>query len=277
MGALTNREPWRYFEDPATPDNEAAALVLLRSYMGPTFASSPDDATLTRILTRSVRFFERATRRFFVRRDGSFALDGNDAPRLQLPFPVIGADQTPGATLNGPLLDFSVVLFDNTTPEDATEYTVNDGAWDGPDDPRAAPFIEWKTDGPFTTQTSRPPRIHTGTRRYPYGIKVITCTGSWGYLDEDGYTPPLVREAISMLTVINNVSNDDSCAITDRNRGAIVSESTVDRGYTMAAHAISGGLTLNREIDQIIASFKRPPRVIISRPPRRRSRSLYWE
>ena len=262
---LSNREPWRYFEDPSDPNDEAAALLLLRGLMGASFASAPNDAVLTNILARSVRFFERVTRRFFVRRDGTLDIDGTDAPRLWLPFPVVSLDQDNTALP----VEVSIGEGDPLEPQ---LYDVNDGAWEGEDDPRDDPFIEHSNDSTGTV-VSTPPRTYNAAR-WPYGVRNVHVTASWGYLEPDGAVPPLVQHALARLCVLNSAPNDDLSAVEDRRRGALLSESVEGRSYQLASHAISGGLTLDREIDQILRSYKRPPAAHISRPPRRRARAF---
>ena len=262
---LSNREPWRYFD----ANDEPTAMLALRARMGTSYATVPDDATLADILDRSVRFVERATQRFFVRRDGEIKLRGAGEPRQSLPFPVISVDQgATGVT--------SVTIDDDTDPIDVEEYVVNDGAWEGPEDPRTDPFIEWAVSG-FGSFVSRPPEIATSRRRFAYGVGNIAVSASWGFVEPDGTTPIMILHMLARLCILNSAPNDDLCAVDDKKRGALLSESTSGRSYQMALHAVSSGLTLDREIDLILREYKRPPEVYISRPPARRGRTRYRE
>ena len=273
--ALNNREPWRYFEDPSVPNDEAAALLLLREYVGPSFAApNPDDATLSRLLAGRVAQLERVTKRWFVRRDGTLDLHGTDAPRIWLPAPVIAATQT-GAALTTPILAPSITIWDGPDPEDPEEYAVHAGAWEGYNDPRDDPFAEWIGDRLFDSSISRPPEIETGARVWPYGVQNIHVTASWGYLEEDGTTPELIRQALALMCVLWAEGNDDCAAISDRRRGALIAESTQGRSWTYSASGTSAGPTNQREIDQILRDYTRPPEATISRPPRRRGRARY--
>ena len=264
--ALSNREGWRYFD----ADDQATALLALRARMGDSFATDPDDAALTILIERMVRFLERATKRFFVKREGVLRLRGSGEPRLWLPFPIVATDQG-GTGL------VSVTFFDDSEPQTIEDFTVNDGAWEGDDDPRDDPFIEYAIDTFGSQFVSRPPVFAGSLRHFPYGVKNIIVDASWGYLEPDGAVPELILHVLARLCVLNVDPNDDLCAVDDRRRGALIAESTRGRSYQVAAHAVSGGITLDREIDQILRSYKRPPTVTVSRPPARRGRARFRE
>lgn len=268
---LTNREPWRYFEDPGTPDDEAAALVLLRARMGTSYATVPDDVELTRILTRAVRLLERYTKRFFVLRVGTLTLDGTNAERLWLPFPVVSIDQ------GGAGAGVTAVAIGDADPLEVDAYDVNDGAWEGYDDPRSDPAINWARTGPYSALPSQPPRRELGSRSWPAGMRNISVTASWGYLEEDGTIPELIQHALARLVILNIAPLDDEAACLDaRTAGALVSETTTGRSYTLNSASVGMGLTLDREIDSILRSYRRPPDAYVSNL-RSASRAVFVE
>lgn len=267
--ALDPTAPFYYFHPPDEGEEEAeaqeAALVLLRERMGAAYADAPTDAVLLRALARAVAFVERATGRFFVQRTGQLSLDGTGDPRLPLPHPVVSTDQ--GGT------GVTEVLIGRTADEqetvDATCYVVTDGALIGPGDPRDNPAIELiPSSSVYTAGTWWGEQ---GT--WPGGRRLIQVTATWGYLEEDGSTPEPIVHLLARLCIQQVVENDDADAKEDVKRGAIVAEQTQGRSYQLGAQASGYGLTLDREMDQIIAAYKRPPRVVISRPPRRRRRA----
>lgn len=266
---LTNREHWRYFEDPGTPDDEAAAIALLRARLGTSYATTPDDATLSAILKRSVRLLERATQRFFVQRVGRLDLAGTGVGRLWLPFPVVSTDQ--GGT------GVTEVVIDNGDPLEAASYDANDGAWEGPDDPREDPYLEWARTGPWSSLPSQPPRRELGGRTWPLGTKVVGVTASWGYLDEDGTTPEPILHALARLVILNTPALDDPGACADARAGAIVSETTQGRSYTYTDRVAGTGLTLDREIDSILRSYRRPPEAYVPNMRQAFPRARYLE
>ena len=266
--ALDPTAPFYYFHPPdegeAEDDAQAAALVLLRARMGDSYATTPDDAALLRALARAVAFVERATGRFFVQRTGTLILDGTGDPRLPLPHPVVSTDQG-GEGVTAVVIGRTE---DDEETVDAADYVVTDGALVGPGDPRDNPAIELIPSssvyraGPWWGQVGC----------WPGGKRMIQVTATWGYLEEDGSTPEPIVHLLARLCIQQVVALDDADGKEDSKRGAIVAEQTQGRSYQLGAQASGYGLTLDREMDQIIATYKRPPRVVISRAPKRASR-----
>jgi hypothetical protein len=262
--ALAVHPAWYYF----SRSSSAAALTALRGRMGTSFATSPVDADLLVILGRCVAMLEAATGRFFIPRAGQLGVDGTDSPRLFLPHPIVSTDQLAGGGV-------TEILVDGDTDAVTTDlYVVNDGAMPGDEDPRDDPFVEYVPSD--TVPRSLPPTYVGRANRWPEGVRNVKVTGTWGYLDESGATPELVLHALARLCVMQSGANDDPAAIFDRRAGAIFTETTRDRSYTLAAGGVGGGLTTDREIDLIIARLRKPPQARISRPRRRRARSRYY-
>lgn len=266
--ALLAIEPWTYFGA-----EEDDALAALRTRMGTSYTSSPEDADLLEGLSRAVEFLHRATARWFVPRTGTLLLAGTGDVRLNLPCPVVSVDQveTGGITLAEILPAGS----EDWTEVDASSYRVNDGALDGGgrDDPRHNPFVEFV---PYS-ETDASPEEEIGGR-WPYGVRNVRLTGTFGYLTEAGETPPLILHVLARLTILQLVPLDDDDGQEDKRRGALVSESVMGRSYALGRPAMGAGPTTDREIDLILAGFRRPPRVHVSRPPRRAARrgSSLW-
>lgn len=258
--ALDAYDPWEYFGTTKT-----TAIAALRARLGATYATSPVDADLLATLRLAVEYLHRATDRWFVVRTGTLELDGTDAPVLWLPIPVVSVAQGGSGVT-------SVRLADDTEAIDPTSYVVVDGALPGPDDPRLNPRIERVT----ASRTSTPPIAYGRASVWPAGAKNVLVTGSFGYVEEDGSTPELIRRALARLVVYSLPAADAVEDAEDRKRGAIVWEAVRGRSYTLGAHAAGGGLTLDRETDAILRSFRRPPDAKISRPPRRGARSRYY-
>lgn len=266
--SLSALEPWHYFD----AADQGDALDALRARMGATYATTPDDDQLLLVLRRSVEMLHRATDRFFVARTGSILLGGNGTPRLELPFPVASADQVDAGGIT------EIIVGDPDTEDavDADLYAVNDGALPGPLDPRNNPFVEMVVPSAGGA-VSRPPIWPGKAGTWPYGVNNIRLTGTWGYLEEDGSTPELILHFLARMCILNAPELDDGDGQEDKRRAAIQSESTQGRSYTLGSVALSAGLTLDRELDSILRSFRRPPRAIVSRAPKRGLRSRYWQ
>jgi hypothetical protein len=270
LSALSHPEAWRYFLPAGVEgeDPEADALAALRAELGASYTDAPDDGPLTTALEAARDFLEAATGRFFVARTGVLHLDGNRGSRLWLPFPVVSVSQLEGAGVT------EILIGTDTTAVDSEFYTVNDGAGLGSSDPRDNPWIELVAPegATFATRSPEPGNLAT----WPLGVASIHVTATWGYLDQAGAVPALVRRALALLVIRHLVTPDDPDGLEDLHRGALVAESTQGRSYQLGDRAVGGGPTTARELDLLIARFRAPARVTLpSPPPRRRSRRLY--
>ena len=260
LSGLSTYQPWAYYGSV-----EATALTALRALMGASYASSPTDADLKAALKRAVSAFESATGRFFVLRTGQIGLNGTGAPRISLPCSVVSADQ------GGDSVTSVVVGAPTDDALDADAYTVNDGAGLKPHDPRDLPFVELVSGASILVGD---PAWRASTI-FPRGHRNIWVTGDFGYLEADGTTPPLVQKAIALLSIRELTAGDDEDGREDAWRGSLVSEQTQGRSYTRGLHGTGAGLTLDREIDQIIAHYRSPPRAG-SGPSAHRPRKRPW-
>lgn len=253
--ALTNLEPWRYYDRAS----QSAALAALRASLGPSYAATPDNAGLTRALGIAVAYLERATARWFVPRAGALAVDGTGASALFLPAPVVAASQVTGGGVTAVSVEGEDL--------DAGSWTANEGAGvPGYDDPRDNPLLRWAGRSSWSSPWNR-------DARWPWGRSNVSVTATWGYLEADGSTPALVLFALSRLTLRHIPTLDDEAATVERVRGgAVVAEATRDRSYSYADAGLSAGVTGDREIDKILASYRRPPAAVSSTPPRQRRR-----
>lgn len=257
---LTNLAPvdaWAYWG--AT---EEAGLAALRAAMGASYATDPSDGALLAALEIAVETMEAATGRWFLARAGTLHLDGTGSHRLFLPYPVVSASQLEGGGVT------AITIGDDATELDATSYIVNDGIGLSGRDPRDHPFIDRVTpDG----MTSRP--FGWNAERWPYGMRNVHVTATWGYCDAVGGVPALALRLLSGLTVRALAAWDDVDAQADLHVGAIAAESTRDRSITYGPRAGGGGITTDRELDLLIARLRAPRRVAVPLSPGRRRRS----
>ena len=253
---------------------EDDALTALRLAMGASYADSPGDATLLAALELATAFLERATGRVFLALTGRLALDGSGSYRQPLPLPVVSANQLEGGGVSELVI---ADVYADGTAEDLDDFIVNDGVGLAPEDPRDNPYIDARPGGALSSGTvvSRSPEAWLGRGAFPARPRVVHVTATWGYLDEQGATPQLARQALAKLTIRALVGNDDPDGLEDLHRGALVSEQTQGRSYTLGPRSGGGGITTDREIDLLLSALRRPPVAIVSSPPRRRGRRAY--
>lgn len=97
---------------------------------------------------------------------------------------------------------------------------------------------------------------------WPRGRLNIELSGTWGYVEEDGTTPPAIKRAAMKLALYNFPALSDSES-QDENaiRGLLLSETTDGHSYTLSDSAVSeaytGAITGDAEIDRILKSYMR--------------------
>jgi len=251
--------PWNYFHASV----QATARTALRALMGTSYASSPTDALMDAALSRAVSYVHGTTGRFFLLRTGTLLVNGTGGRILDVPYPVVSVGQG-GTGIT------SVTVEDDSTAMDTDLYSVRDGAGMGmdADDPRNYPQVILKAG-------KGDPQWPGSYGVWPYGIENVTLVGDFGYLEPDGSTPPLILSALARLTILQTAPLDDDDARADRVMTGIKSETVQGRAYTLGEGVIGGGITTEREIDQILAHYRRPPRVRAGRP-RRMGRTRYY-
>ena len=101
--------------------------------------------------------------------------------------------------------------------------------------------------------------------KWPKGIQNIQIKGKWGYVEEDGSTPELIKRAAIKLVLYNFPALGDAEAQNEKNlRGKLRSETTDGHSYQLANNAsesASSGLSIltgDDEIDGILKYFIRP-------------------
>ena len=97
---------------------------------------------------------------------------------------------------------------------------------------------------------------------WPRGKLNIEVSGLWGYVEEDGSTPPAIKRAAMKLALYNFPALSDSEAQEEKNlRGLLVSETTDGHSYTLSNGAVSSrsseAITGDAEIDRILKSYMR--------------------
>ncbi len=98
---------------------------------------------------------------------------------------------------------------------------------------------------------------------WPRGQKNVQIKGIFGYTDPDGSfvgsTPSMLREATILLALRNFSSTCAEDRQANQRQSRITQENTRDQGFQYAQPWLKGFLTGDAEIDQILASYIRPP------------------
>ena len=91
---------------------------------------------------------------------------------------------------------------------------------------------------------------------WPKGRLNIEVSGKWGYVEENGTTPPAIKRAAMKLAMYNFPSLSDSDSQEEKNlRGLLLSETTDGHSYELSESAVTNSITGDTEIDQILKSY----------------------
>ena len=183
------------------------------------------DDQVSQLIALACDYIDKVTGQWFEPRQKTVKLDGRGGQVLQLPVFLINCEEIRADDV---LID-DYVLFNRISPEDDRKY----------------PKI-WR-------------RL-----RWPKGVQNIQIQGEWGYVEEDGTTPLLIKRAAIKLCLYNFPALGDSEAQEEKDlRGKIRSETTDGHSYTLDGSSSSSGTgsslsTGDSEIDGILQYFMRP-------------------
>ena len=186
------------------------------------------DDQVSQLIALACNYIDKVTGQWFELRQKTIKLDGRGGQVLQLPVFLINCDEIQADGI--PIDDY--VLFNRISPEDDRNY----------------------------------PKIYRRLR-WPKGIQNIQVQGEWGYVEEDGSTPLLIKRAAVKLFLYNFLpALGDSEAQEEKNlRGKIKSETTDGHSYTLSDSAsvsssVSGNSlsTGDSEIDGILKYYMKP-------------------
>ena len=189
------------------------------------YRSTVDVQTLTAKTLAAMQIFDKHTGQWFNKRELIVNFEGAYTRMVHFPVPIIEVN--------------SIKLNDETDVFDAASYIVY-ASRTLPDD-RNNPKIKIKTYDRFLKE------------------KLTAIDGAWGYLEPDGSTPVLVKNAIARL-VMMDISTDPTQLTTS----PIKSEKTDlhEIQYAVSATSIASeqnsGRTGDAEVDRIIQLYKAP-------------------
>ena len=190
---------------------------------------SSDDMSavqITKLINLACDYIDKVTGQWFEPRERVIKLDGRGGQVLALPIFLIREEYV--RINNQPISDY--VLYNRISIEDDRKY----------------------------------PKIYRNAK-WPLGIHNIQIKGKWGYVEEDGSTPELIKRDAIKLVLYNFPALGDAEAQSEKNlQGKLKSETTDGHRYELfdnASESASSGLSMltgDDEIDEILKYFIRP-------------------
>jgi hypothetical protein len=224
--------------------------------------SSFTDTYLLERISLASSTIDRITGRFFEPRALELDLDGRGGRKLLLDIPIIGISSMEFET--SPFQPSSLTIDPDLLKVYNRHLTQN---LTQPDD-RNSPKIELFHASDDITNAS--PYVFTRLI-YPLGQQNIHVVGTFGFTDyssanTQGVTPPLIKRLCCLLVIRDLYPMFGSCAKRHDalNRYRIQSERTRDQSYSLESLAGAkrfGVFTGDPEIDWILASYMRPPKL----------------
>lgn len=215
-----------------------------------------DDDTVIAMLAICQEFIDRACRQWFNPRHLVLSLDGNDSDTMHFGVPIITIDYI---QINGAETDLEDHLF----------KVYNGRRY--PDD-RRNPRIKLVRSEDINNIYARP-IIHGSKLKFRKGRQNQLVSGSFGFVEEDGTTPKLIKRAHCKLTVeklsnpiVYDPANPNPIPTPPPIVGPLLEEETDDhrQKYAQAGGTYSSkrpglaGFTADPEIHDIIALYKAP-------------------
>lgn len=191
-------------------------------------AERPTEAKLLLKIRFAQAYIEKVTGQFFNERSLVLNLDGSGNYLLKLPFPAIDITKIEFKNADGSYTEYDLLYF-----EVYNRYVPDDRNY---------------------------PKVESETYVFPSGKNNIRLTGTFGYVESDGSTPYLIKEALKMI--VRQWMFD-----TDTNKGNIrKSKIYFDKGQNnenrISEAIATGTLTGDPEIDNILRWFTRSGMVI---------------
>jgi hypothetical protein len=218
-----------------------------------------DDRRLLRLIRQQSQYIDRVTGRFFEPRYQVQTVNGSGGRAVLLGDPIIALQLV---TLGNPVVN-------TIGPESLRIFNRHITAGVTSPDDRDNPKIEFvhyrDIFGRQRSASIDSPLFGVPFRDlfFPGGVQNVNVTALFGYTDPDrsatGCTPDMIRHA-TMLLVAREAAKLSSDDRDDRKRHRLTSEGTRDQRYTLQ-ESTEGAFTGDREIDDILLMFMRPPRI----------------
>jgi len=182
-------------------------------------AEQASDAQVEAAIRRATVLIDTLTGQWFEPQDCTFRFDGPGASTLFLKVPVLSVREV---KVDGQSVDLAEVVVYNSAKD------------------------------------RRNPRLYYAPG-FPKGKGNVEVAGSFGYVEQDGSTPELIRYACRRIVVSSLAPLADRDAQEERKRVRIASETTDGHSYTLVKDERPAGLTGDPEVDGILAQYMATP------------------
>ena len=194
----------------------------------PVLSERPTEAELLLKITFAQGYIEKLTGQFFNERDMVLSLDGTGNYLLKLPFPAVDITKIEFKNSDGSYTEYDLSYF-----EVYNRYNPDDRPY---------------------------PKIESDTYIFPEGRKNIRLTGTFGYVEEDGTTPRLIKEALKMI--VKQWLFDSDTNKGNRRKSKIWFDKGQNNENRISEAISSGNLTGDPEIDNILRWYTRSGMVV---------------
>lgn len=223
-------------------------------------ASQLSASRLVALLRRVQDYIERACRQPFRPVRAQIKVDGHGAPTLFFSVPIVGIESL--------IANFGSAALPTSAYRVYSCPALGDDPGWAPGDNRRNPRIALVSEltgralgagGIFAT-------VRGAGGRFAAGAQAHTVTGVWGFLERDGATPQLIRDAALRLILANTpLLEVGGSAPASVPAGPITSERTdrheisyADNSSTSAGPALGSALATSREVEEILHLYRGP-------------------
>lgn len=208
---------------------------------------------LVSLIKRVQAYIERVARQPFRPVRHTLMMDGNGSPTLFLNVPIIGIERLRANYSTADLAASSFRVYASTA-------LAEDGGW-LPHDNRRNPKIRLLTD----MSTGIYSGVYGGVGRFGVGTQPHEIKGVFGYVEANGQTPELIKNAALRLVLANTpLLTVGGSTSSEATAGPIKSEKTdrheivyADSGSSVGPD-LGSALATSREVEEILASYRGP-------------------
>lgn len=186
-------------------------------------AERPAEAKLLLKIKLAQKYIEKITGQFFNQRTLTLNLNGSGNYLLKLPFPIIELTKIEFKNSDGSYTEYELSYF-----EVFNRYLPDDRTY---------------------------PKIESDTYIFPEEKNNIRLTGSFGYVESDGSTPELIKEALKMIVRLWMFDTDTNKG--NQRKSKVYFDKGQNNENRISEAVATGTLTGDPEIDNILRWYTR--------------------